>query len=75
MSVDLKTLPADEEVVREAINAEWDESFSKAGQNVLDALNWFRCLALHREGEITRLNAELIEVRNGAEHNRIFGRP
>jgi hypothetical protein len=39
----------------------------------LDALCHFRNLALSREEEITRLNAELIEVRNSAHYNRIFG--
>jgi hypothetical protein len=41
---------------------------------VLDALTFYRTLAGTRLTEISRLNAELIEVRNGAEHNRIFGR-
>lgn len=69
MSVDLTRLPADEEMLR---------SFGKDTgrayiQNVLDGLNYYRCLARHCREELVRANAELIEVRNSAHHDRIFG--
>ena len=70
MSVDLTRLPADEEIVRTLANR--PEVNERPVQNVLDALNWFRCKAKFAEQELTRANAELIEVRNSAEHNRIF---
>jgi hypothetical protein len=65
MSVDLAKLPADEE---------WLRLYGlDVAQNVLDALNFYRCRAKFAEQELERANAELIEVRNSAEHNRIFG--
>ena len=68
MSVNLKKLPADEEAVRQ-IGLHYPSGKHGASiQNVLDALNWFRCLAIQRENE-------LLECRESAEHNRIFGRP
>jgi hypothetical protein len=72
MSVDLTNIPADEEVVRR-IGLTNPYSYGQAIQNVLDALNLFRCRAKFAEQELERANAELIEVRNSAEHNRIFG--
>lgn len=52
MSVDLARLPADEEKLR----CLEERPLTQASiQNVLDALNYFRCLALHREKELARL--------------------
>ena len=59
MSVDLAKLPADEEWLRVYASNE-PEYRAKAFRNVLDALNYFRCLALHREGEIERLRAAFL---------------
>ena len=61
MSVDLAKLPADEEWLRVYASNE-PEYRAKAFRNVLDALNYFRCLALHRAGEIDRLWAALTGV-------------
>ena len=66
MSVNLKTLPFDEEVVRLMGIVAESSRRSESLQNVLDALNWFRCLAIQRENELR-------ECRESAEHNRIFG--
>ena len=63
MSVDLAKLPADEELLRTAIPT------PRAVQNVLDALNWFRCRAMFAEQELERAQAAL----NSAHHDRIFG--
>jgi len=71
MSVDLNRLPADEEIVR-TMTSRPDIS-TRPVQNVLDALNFYRCRAVFVEQELARANAELIEVRNSAEHNRIYG--
>jgi hypothetical protein len=71
MSVNLAKLPADEEVVRKRYTSEY--VFGKSTQNVLAALNFYRCRAKFAEQELERANAELIEVRNSSEHNRIFG--
>jgi len=71
MSVDLKRLPADEEIVR-TMTSRLDIS-ARPVQNVLDALNFYRCRAVFVEQELSRAKAELIEVRNSAEHNRIYG--
>ena len=70
MSVNLKTLPEDEETMRQvAISSEvLVPDATRMIQNVLDGLNWYRCLAAQRENELR-------EVRESAEHNRIFGRP
>ena len=62
MSVDLDKLPADEEMVRRLMRASFSRDAPRAIQNVLDALNYFRCLALHRAGEIDRLRAALTGV-------------
>jgi hypothetical protein len=54
MSVDLARLPADEETVR-LIGSSWPLGTDPSAiQNVLDALNYYRCLALHREKELAR---------------------
>jgi hypothetical protein len=70
MSVDLKRLPADEEELRVwANNASW-HGFSDDGrpvQNVLDALNYFRCKAKFAEQELYRAQAELTAKRESAE--------
>ena len=52
MSVDLKRLPVDEEYLR--------IYGGDVAQNILDALNYFRCLALHREGEVADLKSWVI---------------
>ena len=72
MSVDLDRLSVDEEMMRLwAFQGCYD--LSRAMNNVLYALNLYRCRAKFAEQELERANAELIEVRNSAEHNRIFG--
>jgi hypothetical protein len=48
MSVDLAKLPDDEEMLRV-----WEPE-DLAIQNVLDALNYYRCLALHCREELAR---------------------
>ena len=80
MAVDLEKLPNDEEWLRQFGN-----SFGEAGgggraiQNVLDALNWYRCKYAFADQErkraeksLARVNEELIEVRNASHNNRIF---
>jgi hypothetical protein len=63
MSVDLTKLGADEELTRTAANEYGMGGYVRVNetraaiQNVLDALNWYRCLALHNENEITRLKS------------------
>lgn len=54
MSVDLAKLPADEETVRQITTVISLQLLAPAIQNVLDALNFYRCLALHREQELAR---------------------
>jgi len=66
MSVDLNRLPVDEEVVR-TMTSRLDIS-PRPVQNVLDALNFYRCRAAFAEQELTRLHVQLI-----AENSRIYG--
>src|SRR6185312_33956 len=76
MSVDLNRLPLDEEALRKhriGLNEAGHQTLASEVQNVLDALNFYRCRAAFAEQELARANAELIEVRNSAEHNRIYG--
>jgi hypothetical protein len=61
MSVDLAKLPADEEIVRQAGNALFGDGANSI-QNVLDALNWFRCKAKFAEQELARANADQSQV-------------
>ena len=76
MSVDLNRLPLDEEALRKhriGLNEAGHQTLASEVQNVLDALNFYRCRAALAEQELSRAKAELIEVRNSAEHNRIYG--
>lgn len=69
MSVNIMRLPFDEEIVRVfGLNTAHGGRPLAADsiQNVLDGLNWFRCLSV-------QLGNELREARESAEHNRIFG--
>ena len=72
MSVNLERLSADEEMMRLwAFQGCYD--LSRAMNNVLYALNLYRCRAKFAEQELERANAELIEVRYSADLNGIFG--
>jgi hypothetical protein len=61
MSVDLGILPISEELVRQ-IGLRAGGTQGRAIQTILDALNYYRCLALHRDGEIDRLRAAFPDV-------------
>jgi hypothetical protein len=56
MSIDLKRLPEDEEMLR-LFGKDTGRVYI---QRVLDALNYYRCSALHREGEIKDLKSWVI---------------
>lgn len=76
MSVDLAKLPVDEGRARKIagdLDAYRHVLSAAAIHNVLDALNFYRCKAIFAEQELARANSLLIETRNSAEHNRIFG--
>ena len=57
MSVDLKNLPDDEEWVRGRLAG---EAKGDPVQNVLDALNYYRCLAADAEHRLARAERRLI---------------
>jgi hypothetical protein len=57
MSVDLKSLPADEEHVRTRLVG---DAKGDPVQNVLDALNYYRCLAADAESRLALAKAALI---------------
>lgn len=54
MSVDLEQLPDDEEIVRRLGGIGWPNAHGDAIQNVLDALNYYRCKAKFAEQELAR---------------------
>ena len=55
MSVDLTSLPEDEEWLR--LLAAGNRDMAPSIQNVLDALNYYRCAAKSNEHELTRMHA------------------
>lgn len=57
MSADLDKLPADEEIVR--VLASRPDVNERPVQNVLDALNLFRCRAKFAEQELAKAEAAL----------------
>jgi len=63
VSVDLKRLPEDEELVRTSPYV----GEPRAVQNVLDGLNYYRCKAKFAEQELSRAESELTAMREGAE--------
>ena len=69
MSADLDKLPADEEMLRQWAKDASRYGFSEDGrqvQNVLDALNLFRCRAIFAEQELARADAALEDrIMNG----------
>ena len=64
MSVDLERLPEDEELVRSVVPL---GRYGPRVQNVLDALNYYRCKAKFAEQELARAEAELTAMRDSAE--------
>jgi hypothetical protein len=64
MSVDLKRLPEDEELVRSVVPL---GRYGPRVQNVLDALNYYRCKAKFAEQELKSANETLTAMREGAE--------
>lgn len=73
MSVDLTRLASDEEWLRVDSDEYYDADEAISIQNVLDALNYYRCKAKFAEQELERAEERIVELRDSAEHNRIFG--
>jgi hypothetical protein len=66
VSVDLERLPEDEEWLRTSDLVDRSDD-QRAIQNVLDALNYYRCKAKFAEQELARAEAELTAIRESAE--------
>lgn len=71
--VNLETLARDEEMLRDH-GEQFSTRVAASYQNVLDALNYYRSLAMSHESEIARLQIQMSQIQSDADHNRVFNK-